>query len=894
MATINYTNTSGIITGTGSADTITAGLGDTGNDRIVALGGDDGIFSGGGGDFVLGGSGTDLLSGESGNDKLFGGTGSDDIFGGSGDDTLFVETNLSNFGTDSFSGGTGFDTLAFGTGDFISVNGTPNQVFFNDPETGVSVNLVNTFAAGITTTFQQGTGGGVDFVNLGSELGRIRGANGTAPLLADIERIQLTKFDDQIFDSSAAHELRGGDGDDYISGGGGADVIDGGDGNDTALYGGSPQAVSIILLEITPGEGGTGSGGDAENEILIGIENVFCSQHDDFVLGDGGANTILGRDGNDSLLGGGGEDTLNGEAGDDTLRGGLGNDRADGGEGSDLALFLDWNGTSTTPLTPVSTVITLASGEAEGTAVLLRKTLTKSGFVTTTLETDTLVSVEKVTGTDFFDTIKGNDSDNTLNGADGNDLLDGGRGSDILNGGDGTDTASFAIGTIFEFERADASLLTGKAAVSRSHFELSKVVTTVETDTLQSIENLTGTTGNDKLTGNSAVNVLDGGNGDDTLAGLGGGDKLIGGNGSDTADYSASASAVFMSVAGGSGGDAAGDQLSSIENLIGSGLNDVLSGDANANKLSGGDGDDVIEGGAGADTMDGGDGTDTLSYKNSAAGVTMSLDGGLAGAGDAAGDSATGFENIAGSATGGDTLRGDDGKNIVGGNGGDDILAGMAGGDKLIGGDGVDMADYRAEEGVTVDMQNAIFDGAAFGDVFDGIEGIFGGKGDNSLKGDGEANIFEVLTGTNLLLGRGGEDILTGGGGRDNISGGTENDTLSGNGLRDRLTGNAGDDTLDGGDGSDDLTGGTGSDTQSGGAGKDTFIFTGNAGLDTILDFEDGADLIEIGNNKVAAFADLAIANNGTAHVTVSYGVNTIEIFGAAPITLTAEDFSIL
>ena len=41
------------------------------------------------------------------------------------------------------------------------------------------------------------------------------------------------------------------------------------------------------------------------------------------------------------------------------------------------------------------------------------------------------------------------------------------------------------------------------------------------TDTLSSIENLTGGSGNDTLTGNGSDNVLTGGAGDDTLAGRG-------------------------------------------------------------------------------------------------------------------------------------------------------------------------------------------------------------------------------------------------------------------------------------------------------------------------------------------------------------------------------------
>lgn len=58
---------------------------------------------------------------------------------------------------------------------------------------------------------------------------------------------------------------------------------------------------------------------------------------------------------------------------------------------------------------------------------------------------------------------------------------------------------------------------------------------------------------------------------------------------------------------------AAGDKLTSIENVTGSGFNDVLIGDDEANRLAGGDGDDyliggddILDGGAGADTLDGG------------------------------------------------------------------------------------------------------------------------------------------------------------------------------------------------------------------------------------------------------------------------------------------------
>ena len=63
-----------------------------------------------------------------------------------------------------------------------------------------------------------------------------------------------------------------------------------------------------------------------------------------------------------------------------------------------------------------------------------------------------------------------------------------------------------------------------------------------------------------------------------------------------------------------SGGDAAGDTLSGIEQLIGSGFADTLTGNAGANMLWGMGGGDVLTGGGGADVLKGGAGTDRFIY----------------------------------------------------------------------------------------------------------------------------------------------------------------------------------------------------------------------------------------------------------------------------------------
>ena len=108
--------------------------------------------------------------------------------------------------------------------------------------------------------------------------------------------------------------------------------------------------------------------------------------------------------------------------------------------------------------------------------------------------------------------------------------------------------------------------------------------------------------------------------GNDVLAGGAGADLLDGGTGSDTADYGSSTAGVSVNLVAGkySGGDAGGDILVSIENVIGSAYDDKLIGDQGSNVLSGGGGNDTINGGGGADVMSGGTGSDVFVFKKSA------------------------------------------------------------------------------------------------------------------------------------------------------------------------------------------------------------------------------------------------------------------------------------
>jgi Ca2+-binding RTX toxin-like protein len=89
------------------------------------------------------------------------------------------------------------------------------------------------------------------------------------------------------------------------SGDTGADVLDDGADNDTVSYLFSASRVKVKLL-------GSGSGGDAEGDTLIDIENLFGSDHNDNLFGDTGDNHLQGHGGNDYLHGDDGNDVLNG------------------------------------------------------------------------------------------------------------------------------------------------------------------------------------------------------------------------------------------------------------------------------------------------------------------------------------------------------------------------------------------------------------------------------------------------------------------------------------------------------------------------------------------------------------------------------------------------------
>jgi Ca2+-binding RTX toxin-like protein len=523
---------------------------------------------------------------------------------------------------------------------------------------------------------------------------------------------------------------------------------------------------------------------------------IYGTGNADTINGISGTDTIYGCGGSDIIYGNGGGDHLYGEDGNDALLGGAGGDVLDGGAGdADMVNYLYSN---------AAVQINLAAGTASG------------GHATG----DTLISIERLGGSNYADLLTGDGADNWFDGASG---------ADTINGGAGADTASYAGSNV----GVTVNLATGYATDGGG-----------AQDVLISIENVTGSTANDQLVGDGAANSLSGGNGNDVLIGGGGGDTLNGGAGVDEANYSTSAQGVYVNLAlnVGVGGDAEGDAFIAVERLMGSNYADLLIGDAGANRINGGGGDDTVAGGAGADTLLGGAGFDTVSYADSATAVTVNLGTGSGSGGDAAGDVYDSIEAVEGSAFN-DIIYGLSAADSLFGGAGNDALVGSAGGDTLNGGAGdADMVNHLySNAAVQVNLATGSATGGyAAGDILISIERLGGSNYADVLTGDSGDNWFDGASGADTINGGAGADTasyagstvgvavnLAQGYGRD---GANYTDTLisienvNGSQAADVISGDAGNNVLNGMSGADSLDGGAGADTLIGGTGDDVFF----------------------------------------------------------------------
>ncbi len=532
--------------------------------------GDDSLLGNDAANALNGLAGTDILNGAAGDDALTGGLGNDTLIGGAGTDTIFYAGNSTDY------------TIAdIGNGQFTV---THNNSGAEGVDTVESVEFIR-YADGIFT-FEVPSAGGPITLTAGDDTYTATAAADTIYGLGGNDLISGNDGNDMIYGGDGNDNLRGDAGDDYLDGGFGvdflrggvgADALNGGAGQDWADYSTSSLGVSVDLAL------GTGSGGDAQGDSYQLIERVLGSSKNDTIVGDSGVNYLRGLNGDDVITGGAGNDYLQGDAGadtldggagtndwayyasslvgvtvnmgdtalntgeaigdtyinienlvgsrhndtltgdsfnnfvrglqgDDALYGGSGNDFLRGDQGADLhngGAGVDWAYYATSS---AAVTIDLGAGAASGGDA--------AG--------DSFISIERVYGSRFDDSLTGDSGVNYLRGSFGNDTLMGGggtdflqgdSGADVLDGGAGSDWAYYvSAGTSLIINLADSSQNTGEAIG----------------DIYISIENIIGGQFSDTLTGDSDNNYLRGFGGDDILNGGAGDDILRGEAGADT------------------------------------------------------------------------------------------------------------------------------------------------------------------------------------------------------------------------------------------------------------------------------------------------------------------------------------------------------------------------
>ncbi len=815
------------------------------------------------------------LTGNEGNNVLTGGGGADTLDGGAGTDTASYAASEEGVSVDL---GAGTGSAGDAAGDSLSNIENVTGSDFADILTGdASANVLkggledDTLMGGAGADSLQGDGGSdtasysssAAAVDIDLQTGTVSGGDAAGDVLTGIENVTGSDHADTLDGDTGANVLTGGAGNDILNASGGNDTyyFNTGDGQDEIndFYEGQVWVDTSGMQQDSAGDwvwvssghyvtqevdGGLdilqlGAGITADDlafelvgsDLYIGVRNesdtgTTASQLADHVkildwtdsknaietitfddgsfyelrdiattvqgtTGDdtldyGSATTnhqVTGFDGDDDITTGSGEDVLLGGDGDDTLDGGTGEDVLIGGDGDDYyhvdaaedyVIEADYEGIDT-----VETTVSYALDDG----AFVENLVLASG-------------AGNIDGT-------GDDYANSLTGNEGNNVLTGGGGADTLDGGAGTDTASYAASE--EGVSVDLGAGTGSAGDAAG-------------DSLSNIENVTGSDFADILTGDASANVLKGGLEDDTLMGGAGADSLQGDGGSDTASYSSSAAAVAIDLQANtaSGGDAAGDVLTGIENVTGSDHADTLDGDTGANVLTGGAGNDILNASGGNDTyyFNTGDGqdeindfyegqvwVDTSGMQQDSAGdwvwvssghyVTQEVDGGLdilqLGAGITADDLA--FELV-----------------------GSDLYIGVRN-ESDTGTTASQLADHVKILDWT-DSKNAIEtitfeDGSSFRfeDIATFAQGTIGA---DSLD-------YSASSSNHLVTGFDGDDVITTGSGSDVLLGGAGDDTLNGG---------AGIDVIFGGDGDDIITGGAGGDNGQNDGGNDAAVYT--------------------------------------------------------------------
>ena len=529
-------------------------------------------------DEVYGDENTSRIDGFGGNDTLISGA-SDyiDIYAGEGNDIVESYATISSY----LVGGAGNDIIrGFGAEDWVSY-------------------------------WDEEIEGGTQGVEVNLEEGWAIDSFGDTDTLSGIEGVHGTDKGDSITASDSGSSIYGWDGADVLTGGAAYDILVGGAGADYIDASASDGVEQGDY--VNPGRGrdtiiGSSALFAEGRGIFVSLDGVYVTSGVRFDTSLDGTGFITSLSGDEidttftaaTRLGGTylDDEFYGSDYEDENFFGFQGHDHFDGGDGHDrVSYYLDYN------------------WDAEGITADLGAGVVTDGWG----YTDTLVSIEGITATNFDDDITGSEEDNWF--------LDGG-GTDIVRGLGGDDTFENGGGKADTFDGGEGSdwFISDPSFFVRIEGDIAQInlaegwhggtaTAVADRDTLISIENveyrgteidqvvIIGSSADNHLIAGEADDEVSGGAGDDTLEGMGGDDLLVdsfGDNG----------------LSGGDGEDTL-VVLTGRNTLDGGAENDVLVGGSGSDDLQGGSGDDVLLGDTsdrffGNDRLAGGAGNDLL------------------------------------------------------------------------------------------------------------------------------------------------------------------------------------------------------------------------------------------------------------------------------------------
>ncbi|OYD80678.1 DUF4347 domain-containing protein [Azospirillum brasilense] len=373
-------------------------------------------------------------------------------------------------------------------------------------------------------------------------------------------------------------------------------------------------------------------------------------------------------------------------------------------------------------------------------------------------------------------------------------------------------TGGFAIGVNWTLEAGIGSLEASSLAFESYAYALDTLTGGANNDTLTGTAGndvINGNDGNDSLLGGDGADTINGGNGNDTIVGGDGNDSLMGGNGNDSLDGGAGDDKLYGEVGddtvnGGDGNDS----------IVGGAGNDVLNGEAGNDTIQAGDGDDTIQGGDGNETIvggagndsivggagndvigytigselgageviDTGDGNDIIRFYSTVPGDTLVLPGTLTDSnntltvaitgGYSSQTTSTGLKIDASAVTlsGGLTMNGGGGSDVLTGTAqgdslkggiGDDTLNGGAGNDTLNGEAGTDVLDGGAGDDIFLDPNGDIIKTLESGDVIRLTGGAVKAFSSSHLQYDSGTKTLTVDWDKNGTFGGGSDVVIT-------------------------------------------------------------------------------------------------------------------------------------